>query len=526
MQHRTTRSTKAAGPTRGRAPQWCQRVAPVVLAAFVGMTLWTPVWSGQAVAQPRPDDTRARLYLFPSAVAPNVSRITANRIEEFLRAVLTVNDQVHLLGEEDLIIAAQSTARSQAKALNAGITEADALLLQGRELVEQKKFNDAATTLQAAIQKYEEHFADLVDYDNMVDAHVQIAVAYFELGYDDNGEEALSTVASLRPNITVDKRLHSKKFTETLEKLHATFDSYRSGQLTVTSEPAGASVFVDGVRKGNTPVVISDLRKGSHYLQVRQQGFTTFATKLRAPMGDETEQVAATLAADAAVETQDVAGEFVSPEALVPYAETGNFGANFKRAAKSFCERAYVGYLLYAYVSRESDGFSLNLFLYDQTQGEIAALAPVTFDDQLTNAQMKLLEAEQTVMRGISAFPLSRIVQNPPPAVYRQAFEVATAPVVVPAPTPTTGPTAGQPAGVSSVLGDYPAVEGEAQGLDVYGTLPPPQEKKITEEWWFWTAIVGGALVAAGAGVGAAYALGAFDSDSTTTGFSGGVQLP
>ena len=37
----------------------------------------------------------------------------------------------------------------------------------------------------------------------------------------------------------------------------------------------------------------------------------------------------------------------------------------------------------------------------------------------LSDLQVKLLEVEQVLMRGVSAFPMNRIVQDPPPTVYR-----------------------------------------------------------------------------------------------------------
>ena len=44
-------------------------------------------------------------------------------------------------------------------------------------------------------------------------------------------------------------------------------------RLDVTSEPEGATVVVDGVEKGVTPLVLHDLAPGNHHVRCRLQGY-------------------------------------------------------------------------------------------------------------------------------------------------------------------------------------------------------------------------------------------------------------
>jgi hypothetical protein len=46
-----------------------------------------------------------------------------------------------------------------------------------------------------------------------------------------------------------------------------------TGSLSVTTTPAGASIFVDGVQKGVSPATVSGLAPGSHTLLLKQDGY-------------------------------------------------------------------------------------------------------------------------------------------------------------------------------------------------------------------------------------------------------------
>jgi len=50
--------------------------------------------------------------------------------------------------------------------------------------------------------------------------------------------------------------------------------SMESTALTVTSEPTGATVFVDGQRVGNTPLTVEDLSRGTHKITMSSPGYS------------------------------------------------------------------------------------------------------------------------------------------------------------------------------------------------------------------------------------------------------------
>jgi hypothetical protein len=66
------------------------------------------------------------------------------------------------------------------------------------------------------------------------------------------------------------------------------------GTMLVESRPVGARVFLDGREVGRTPMVLSDVRAGSHVVRLELDGYRTWTTSARVVAG-ERRRVAASL---------------------------------------------------------------------------------------------------------------------------------------------------------------------------------------------------------------------------------------
>jgi hypothetical protein len=54
----------------------------------------------------------------------------------------------------------------------------------------------------------------------------------------------------------------------------------RYGTINVTSQPSGATVFVDGVDRGTTPLTVTGVEFGTHDITVVKQGYYTYASQI------------------------------------------------------------------------------------------------------------------------------------------------------------------------------------------------------------------------------------------------------
>jgi outer membrane protein assembly factor BamE (lipoprotein component of BamABCDE complex) len=53
-----------------------------------------------------------------------------------------------------------------------------------------------------------------------------------------------------------------------------------TGSLDISSTPSGSEIYVDGIYKGITPLILSDVTAGSHILELRYPGYTSWLKSL------------------------------------------------------------------------------------------------------------------------------------------------------------------------------------------------------------------------------------------------------
>lgn len=61
-----------------------------------------------------------------------------------------------------------------------------------------------------------------------------------------------------------------------------------SGSMSITSSPSGADVYLDGVRKGTTPLTLSNVAEGSHTVTVSNAGYEDYSTSCTVSVGKRT----------------------------------------------------------------------------------------------------------------------------------------------------------------------------------------------------------------------------------------------
>jgi hypothetical protein len=66
-------------------------------------------------------------------------------------------------------------------------------------------------------------------------------------------------------------------------------DSANTGSLSVTTTPAGVSIFIDGVQRGVSPAIIPGLTPGDHTLLLKLDGYTDLSTPVSITAGKTTE---------------------------------------------------------------------------------------------------------------------------------------------------------------------------------------------------------------------------------------------
>ncbi|MCO4760451.1 MAG: PEGA domain-containing protein [Myxococcales bacterium] len=512
---------------------WSRTLAWIALVSFAFTTLVAPVSlrpigidfvSGQAFAQMAGKDQLAIIAL---ARRDGVGTVATARIEEYLRAMIEAGSVVQLTpqsvvksGRPKFVRSARATQRSNKATKN--LAKADQALLAARVMIDEKKnLKTAAKLLSAAIKRYERYFVELVDFTKLVDAYARASQAQLMLGKRGSAATLLTKAVVLQPTLVTNRG--QKKMHKLLTVVRGRLAKRKKGTIQVECKTPGAEVYVDGVKLGSAPAVSKDLDAGTHYVQVRH--------KEAEPWGKSFTVRGRRISVNARLEMMPNPKHnihvSVQLSKIAPFAQKGGFHTRrVRNYSLMFSRQIQARYLLYAVVSKNVRGLELHMFLFDSKAKKFAALDMVPFNSNLSNMQMKILEAEGHIRRAIQAFPSKKEVVAQP-AVYTKTRAAAGAPAIVRTPpplattTPTTRPSTTPPSTTppsttppsttagSGTPAKKPVSPSVRPTAPTYGPATKPktdpyagllkntdQDKSIVKTWWFWTAL--GAVVAGG----------------------------
>jgi PEGA domain len=540
------------------------------LALPVAFMLLSLISARDALAQGQGDKQNPQIYVFPLIKAPNVSEVAFNRIQRDFLNVFSMSMRFKVILEKDLKIEISKKEIAENRKVKAKglpwLDKADTLLWKGMDLIEKGDYKAAIESLMEAREIYESHYAELRDYEKMVDSSLQLAIAFFKAGYKDNGEELLKDVIVWRPNLVVNKKKYPKDFVESLEKMKARLTKTATGTIYVeATPPEGAKVYVDGVLKGTLSqsqrgVDLPGLIRGKHFVQIFKDGHKPWGKQTGVPKAGRTKKIVAELVKKEEKKKGGLTGalEKLSFE-IYKMAQIGEYGFKFNQKANEFCEKTQMPYLLFGFINKEETGSKLTLFLFKNEWKATGMVEPVLFSKDLANLSVYLLYLEANLDGALSNFPKNKVVQGTP-EVYKKALAkpavvvtpvkpTRTGPAVVVAPVkpatnqptvkvvkPTkTGPvkaTTNDGAALPSRTGNNNNGYGDLSS--VFGNETPNQPKpynppklgktkdndsgSITEKWWFWSGV---AVVGAGVLGGGGYLL----YDSMSSGGASGYNV-
>lgn len=496
------------------------------------------------------DGDKPRVLVMPMERHQGVSALVPNKVDEYFRTILQMNQKVVLVPPTELG-KQEAAPKPKAQETDPTLVKADKELWKAKDLAEKGRWKKANKSFQKAMKLYEKRFDVLVDFDKYVDAALGVSLSYFGMGYDDNGEDALARVVQLRPTTVLDKRKVPKEAMQALQRLNMLYARPLGGEVRVTSIPEGADVFVDGISQGLTPITLPRMLAGKHVVRVVKAGHKPWAKVVTASEKNAT--LDARLQPDASAVAQVSAKPTASGMASLKEAgRTGNFQPALAYA-KTLAEGNGLDAILWTYMRQTPEEYDLAVFMYDPTVGHVAEIEWLKLDPELSTMQVRLLELEERLLQSLAVFPRSRIVKarskiyeeppapavavlppqpvvvQPAPGPGKPAPTVAVAPKPRPTVVPPTGtkprPTVVAPPGtkptpaVVAAPGTPPSVvrnpnvDDGTGGLGAYGGetgasgTPEPwvqetasDDSEWYEQWWVWviaTGVVAGATTAA-----------------------------
>lgn len=152
------------------------------------------------------------------------------------------------------------------------IPKIENLLEEGKKLYEDAEVEEALSKFNGALNLLEKRIDSLHDYTLLATALFDVGCSWKMLDEDDKAKEHFIKLLAISPDHEAADWVD--------EDTRDFFDSVKSkvmvqplGELSVTSEPEGATVYLDGRIAGMTPLKLDGVTAGKHYWRIHKNGY-------------------------------------------------------------------------------------------------------------------------------------------------------------------------------------------------------------------------------------------------------------
>ena len=457
-------------------------LATALAAAQAGAGLWGLVPASAFAQAPPP-----RVWVGPmSADDVPGARLLSEKFDEATRDQLRRSQKV------------ETTDQGKVGKVSAGdadprVEEAERLRVSGKELYGQGKHEEALAQLKRALVLYEEGLASVGKLEAVAETLGFLGATAMALGYDGDARDYFRNVVAMMPAAEpLDEFSAETKafFAKTKKKLL----KKKRGGLKIVTEPAGAAVRVDGEDRGKSPVTVTDLVRGDHYVQADGDGAGLASARVRVK-GKGTKEVTLTLATEVGPEPAQKADATLVAD-LGKLARANDLSPEFREKAEAIGTQTRADCVVVGYIVPQGNNFVLTPYVYGMAEKQVAAMDQYKFRADLSSVFTQSSRFAQGVEEVCDKFPFDKVVTGK---------LVAAAPVPAPTPEPTPPATEPRPSPREIVKNDpkltpEPAEPYRPSSLDDPERPPEDDDEAWYAAWWVWTlagaAVIGGTAYA------------------------------
>ena len=141
-------------------------------------------------------------------------------------------------------------------------------------------FEGAKKTLDEALLKASGPGSEAVDRLGIIEVHLLYALLYRADNNESRALDYMREAARLDPTRVLSEYQYSPKTRELFEKAQGQVRSVAKSTLKVESDIGGASVWINGVLQGKTPLTLENFPEGRHDIVLVHEGMKTFYTTI------------------------------------------------------------------------------------------------------------------------------------------------------------------------------------------------------------------------------------------------------
>lgn len=436
---------------------------------------------GLAVPQASADKPPT-VYLLDTASRGEVSSLVPERIHSDLKDRLS--------GSPKIEMAAPLETGGAEKPTNQALADATRNYTAGIGLLVAEDFEGAAEKFGTAVSLFEANLGDVEDYAVLKDALLRLGVAQLRAGFEDDAQTTLKLWTTLEPEREIKADDFGQEVIDVVSKERRRAKKVGYGALAIDSQPQGATVLLDGVEVGKTPLTLSEITPGLHYVVIRSSKALTAVERVSVRGKKKKEELVVNLNTASETPTggpmffNELAGRLSRAEvdeSLAPY-------------LKELTARTGATHATFSVVEKNGNTLKVTPFVFDSATEKLCVLEPEPFAADLSDSTLHAHAVSLKIVAAVLAFPTDRIVTTNPLGV----AAVAVVPPKKEAPD-TSPPVVAIPVATGA------GIDPEASTLlDGVGEGPPTvvagDDSAWHKSWWLWTGVA--TIVVTGVAVG------------------------
>jgi hypothetical protein len=318
----------------------------------------------------------------------------AARTTELVLSEMGNNDRLKAVQGPKAPEAAQAP-KAEVKIDAAAIKKAVGAARTGASEVKAQNFDKAVKILKDAIGVLEANAEYLDEYATLVDAYINLSVAYLASGEEDACDEMISRAVRLEPARQLDPKEYVPLYIRMFHARRTAMWKQPRGSLIVTTSPAGAAIVFDGKQVGATPAVLKEIFKGEHYLKVEKAGEPA-----------RYKRVAIVGGAQAEAKFEGPSQGLGGAEGAVAQAVKSNKLDQAMRAQIAAAgQKAGADYVVLGGVTRADTVYQVNSYLMKVKTQEMTPLVTLFFDLDLLGASIEVYKMVEEIAKRVETFP-------------------------------------------------------------------------------------------------------------------------
>ncbi|MEZ4819733.1 MAG: PEGA domain-containing protein [Bdellovibrionota bacterium] len=219
-----------------------------------------------------------------------VHRDEEKSVSQTIRDTLQSKEDFQVLSESTVEVEIMQPMSRLSQASSEKIQSAYEHFVQGVEHYRTLELAQAIRELNRAVKGYRAGIGSLQDNHYLLYSHLYLGMALYFDGRENEGKKIIQEMVKLDTQRKT-RKLPSRDFPPKIVEIHsnqaAIVQKLPSGTIHIDSSPSAAKVMLDGMDVGETPVTISDVPAGEHFIAIDQAGHKLYKQLLDVKEGEQ-----------------------------------------------------------------------------------------------------------------------------------------------------------------------------------------------------------------------------------------------